>query len=601
LAAAERPLRLTNMARLAQTYYLAAALVCLLAAAESAAQSGAGTAGAVPSSPVLRLPPISPTAPAYGGGGVTRTAGTRVFVFQELPEHGDTARLWWQPLLAQPQRAAAAHHAVTVQQLVLDALKYSLRVQALRQPVHVAAEEMIQAQADFDARGFMESRFLDLNEPVGSTLATGGPSRLMEHNWEYKAGVRKRTAYGGTWEAAQELGHKNSNSLFFVPQDQGSAQLVLNFTQPLLNGAGRAYNESLIVLAGIDSNLAGAAYAKELQDYLVIVADAYWQLYYQRGLLLLKRRHLERAQRILDDLRSRLDIDTLQSQIVRASAAIATRRTELARAEAAVLNVEAQLRALTNAPQYQPPQPELLPVETPLTERVQFELGGAVQTALTHRPEIDEATQQVRAACVRLDMSHAELLPTLSLVLETYANGLAGESSVGSALERQFSRGSPSYSAGLLFETPLYNRAAQSRLRQREAQRQQVILDFHALVETLSTEVEIAVRDVETAFREMAASYAAMAAVVTNVRYLSERWDLLPGDDRSAGLFLEDMLAAQDRLVDEESAFLQSQVEYARAIIRLKRAMGTLVDVQAVPPSAVETDEAVVEEIPAAR
>lgn len=576
------------MARLAQPLYLALALAVAAAVPESAAQSRTGGGAVRPSREVTRLPPTQAsvrydTAVAPRSGPAALVAATSTFSAEEIPEHGAVAELWWQPHLAQPLRSATGHQPVSVQQLVLDTLAYSHRIQALRQPIRVAAEEMVQAQADFDARGFMESRFLDLNDPVGNTLATGGPSRLMEHDWEYKAGVRKKTSYGGTWEASQRIGHKNSNSLFFIPQDQGSAQLVLNFTQPLLNGAGRAYNERLIVLAGIDGHMAKAAFATQLQDHLLIVADAYWQLYYQRGLLLQKRRHLERAEGILQKLQGRVDVDILESQIVRAKAAIATRRTELVRAEAAVRNIEAQLRALTNAPQFQPPQPELLPVELPLSKPLQFELGGAIQTALMHRPEIDEAMQRVRAACVRLEMSHTELLPTLSLVVEAYTRGLAGNSAIGAALEREFSRGSPSYSAGLLFETPFYNRAAQSRLRQREAQVQQLMFDFRALVETLSAEVEIAARDVETAQNEVTANYAAMAAVVANVRFLAARWDLLPGDDRSAGLFLEDMLAAQDRLVDEESAFLQSQVEYARSLLRLKRAMGTLLDVQDMP------------------
>ena len=47
------------------------------------------------------------------------------------------------------------------------------------------------------------------------------------------------------------------------------------------------------------------------------------------------------------------------------------------------------------------------------------------------------------------------------------------------------------------------------------------------------------------------------------VRATLERWKLLPGDDRSAGLLLEDILTAQDRLMEEESSFLRAQVDYA--------------------------------------
>jgi outer membrane protein TolC len=503
---------------------------------------------------------------------------------EDLPEHGATARVWWQPLVPERQRPAREVTAVTVNQLVFEAMQHSLHVQAIRETVTVAREDIIQAEADFDLHAFMESKFVDTSDPVGNALETGGPDRLIEHDWHYKAGVRQKTYLGGTLELAQRFGHRDSNSLFFVPKNQGNAQLTLNFTQPLLNGAGKAYNESLIVLANLDTSIAVDRYITQLQDYLLTVNEAYWQLYYQRALLLQKQRHLNRAEEILEELEHRIDIDVLQSQIVRARAAVASRRAELARAEAAILNVEARLRALVNAPELSIPRsPEVIPLESPAEVFVQIPFQEAVQTALKNRPELDEAVQKVRAACVRRNMSYRDLLPSLNLVLESYVAGLEGNSSIGDALQRQFDTGAPSYTAGLVFETPLYRRAAHAQFRQREAEYRRLALALQATLETLTTEVEIAVRDVATLHRELQAKFEAMAANVADVRYLRQRWKLLPGDDRSASLLLEDILNAQDRLVEEETSFLRAQVEYATSLAKLRRAMGTLMDIQYAP------------------
>jgi outer membrane protein TolC len=512
---------------------------------------------------------------------------------EDLPEHGRTARIWWQPLVAQRQRPDADAASVTVPKLVIEALEHSLHVRALRQSVAITQEDIVQAHAEFDVHAFIESKFIDTSEPVSNALQTGGPDRLNEHDWNYKAGWRRRTTWGGNWELAQRLGHLDSNSEFFLPKNQGNAQLTLNFTQPLLNGAGKAYNESLIVLAHLDTNIAEDKYAAELQDYLLLVSEAYWQLYYQRASLLQKERHLQRAKDILEELEHRIAIDALQSQIVRARAAVASRRAELDRAQAAIRNVESRLRALVNSPDFSLQRsPELVPLEPPCDALLHVDLRSAVETALRHRPEVDSALQKVRAACVRRNMSERELLPSLSLVLETYVAGIEGNSWVGGAFQRQFDTGAPSYTAGLLFETPLYKRAARSRLRQREAEYRQVTLGFHATVETLTAEVEIAVRDVQTAHREMQTKFTAMAANVADVRYLRQRWNLLPGDDRAASLVLEDILNAQDRLVEEESSFLRAQVEYAKSLAKLRRAMGTLLDVQFAPiaPDAPAVD-----------
>jgi len=502
----------------------------------------------------------------------------------DLPEYAAGRTLWWQPMVQEPLRPEAGVLFVNPHSLVLSALQHSFQIQAIQQTVHIRAEEIIKADAEFDSHAFMESKFVDTSDPVGNVLVTGGPPRLNEHDWTYEAGIRKKNRLGGTLELTQRLGHKNSNSLFFVPQDQGTAQLTLNFTQPLLNGAGRRYNESFTFLAYLGTEIARADYTAQLQDYLLQVTDVYWQLYFERAVLLQKQRHLGRAREILAQLENRLSIDAVKSQVARARSAVASRNAELVRSRTAVRNAESRLRALINSPEFSAPaMPELIPNEYPFDQLLDVKLQDALQVALTHRPEIDEAVKRIRSAAVRQDNSRNALLPSLSLVVESYVRGLRGKSGVGRAWQQQFNTGAPSYSAGLLFDVPIYNRAAQARHRQRQLEQQQLTLEFQSTLETLTTEVEIAVREVDTSYREMQAKLNAISAIVIDVRYLRERWELLPGDDRSASLVLEDILGAQERLMDEEVSFVRAQVDYARSIASLKRATGTLLDVRSVP------------------
>jgi outer membrane protein TolC len=99
---------------------------------------------------------------------------------------------------------------------------------------------------------------------------------------------------------------------------------------------------------------------------------------------------------------------------------------------------------------------------------------------------------------------------------------------------------------------------------------------LEAVVESLSAEVEISVRDVETAYREVHGRYEAMTAAILDVQYFQRRWELLPGDDRAASFLLEDLLDAQDRLALAEHAFVRAQVEYTVNLTRLNRATGIL-------------------------
>lgn len=498
---------------------------------------------------------------------------------------------WWQAVVTNPLRSLSTPYQVDVETLILDALRYSQQVRAISDTVLIRESEIVEAAAAFDVHAFMESKFVRTSDPVGNTLTTGGPPRFRESNWRYSSGLRKKSQWGGTAELSQRIGLQDNNSIFFIPPNQGNSRLTLSYSQPLLNGAGQAYNASLIVLAEIDAGIAENETSRQLQEHLLKVTQAYWELYLQRAALLQKQRNLERASEILEELEHRRGVDSLQSQIVRARAAVASRRAELIRAAAAIRNAEATLRALVNAPQLcAPANLELVPFEPPLKDCVDVTERDALLTALQARPEIDEAMKRLKAASVRLDMSKNELLPALNLVLESYVSGLQGSSDIGQSVVDQFSVGEPSYTAGLVFDMPLHNRVARARFQRRQLELRQMTSDFQATVEVLKAEVEIAVREVHTSYRETQSKYVAMRAADTEVSYLFERWRLLPGDDRSASFLLEDLLDAQNRLAAEEFGFAEAQFAYTVALAELNRVTGTLLKREQITPRLIEED-----------
>ena len=131
--------------------------------------------------------------------------------------------------------------------------------------------------------------------------------------------------------------------------------------------------------------------------------------------------------------------------------------------------------------------------------------------ALQSRAEIDQAIQKVRAAGVRLSVAKNELLPILDVVLESYLSGLRGGNDIGRAWVDQFSVGEPSYSAGIRYEIPFNNRLAKNRHQRRRLEMRQAISQFEFQVETLMSEVDIAVREVDTSYKEMLSRQEAMA------------------------------------------------------------------------------------------
>lgn len=495
---------------------------------------------------------------------------------------------WWESVAAGPLQLSPEFRPVDVESLILEALRFSPRVRAISDGALIRETAIFEAKADFDAKTFMDSKFNRGNDPVGSSLTTGGPGRLLTDDWYYSAGMKKRTARGGALEASQRIGIADSNSRFFLPTTQGNSKMTLSFTQPLLNGAGRTYNERLIVLAQIDTAAGWDRLAQELQEHLVQVVEVYWELRTQRVSLVQKQRHLERGRVLLEDLRSRRELDALESQIIRAEAAETLRKTELIRAAAAIRNLEARLRALVASPEMLANRRmEIVPTDQPARELIQVGIRDAVIEAMENRPEVDEATQQIRAAGVRIDVARAELRPRLDMIVQGYVAGLDGDYDLGNAFVRQFSAGGPGYSGGLVFDMPLGNQAARARYQKRQLELRQLTSQFHAIMETLAADVETAVREVETSYREMQARHESMRAAGREAENLHERWRLLPGDDRSGSFLLQDLLDSQDRLSREEQQFAESQRLYTISLIRLKRATGTLLQHESITPQRV--------------
>jgi outer membrane protein TolC len=492
---------------------------------------------------------------------------------------------WWSQYLDRPLWDSDRALTIDVEALVLGAVKHSPKVLALSTVPEIQKTEICVAQATFDPRAFLESKFIRTSDTATTILTAGGDTsltpRYRDQNWYYSGGIRRKTDLGGQFEASQKFGLENNNAEIYQPEwalyPQGSSRLTISYTQPLLNGAGRAYNESVIVLAAIEAGAATDQFAAELQNHLLEVNKAYWTLYLERVNLLQRRHLLQQAEAILSELDGRKKFDANGGQIVRAKSAVESRRAGLVRCGAAVHNAEARINLLVNDPQLLvPDRGELIPIQQPHLQYPNIGVRDSLIMALYNRPEINQSLQQIKAASVREQVAQKDLLPVLDAILSIYTMGLEGDSQMGRAWVDQFAVGEPGYTTGLQFEVPLGNRQAKARLLKRQLECQQFSMQLKQTVAVLVEETEVAVRDVDASFREAQAQYLAMQAANTEIKYLEARWKLLPSEEQVAGIVLEDLLSAQDRCANAEFGFATAQVGYNVSLANLNRATGVL-------------------------
>ncbi len=485
---------------------------------------------------------------------------------------------WWQPLVSRSIRRDADAVPLGLEEVLYEALSNSEQIRVFRQLPPIRQTAIIEADSAFDWHAFLDSQWDDFSDPIGSTLTAGpGINRFRDHNLTGSMGARKRTRTGGQLELAQQLGWRDNNSQFFQPAPQGTSRIALNFTQPLLRGRGRAYNNSLICLAQIDHNVAHDELMRQLQAHLLEVSRAYWAIYLERGVLYQKLRTYDRAKQIVERLRLRKNIDAPQAQIQAAEATLADRQSDLARALTAVKNAEARIRALVNSPRYGEFETlELIPVDPPSFDIIPVNLDLAVAEAISSHPEIQQSLRQIKASSIRLGMSRHELMPVLNLVTSAYVAGLAGQGDIAEAWRSQFNQGEPGYSVGLQFELPLGNRAAHARKDRRHRELKQSQHRYRVVMNTVMLEVKIAVREIETAQKELFSKQQVVAARETQLNHSVARWERLPGQDATTNLMLTNILSAQEDLARAEFEYLQAQITYNLSRINLRKATGSL-------------------------
>ena len=513
-------------------------------------------------------------------------------------QHGKTDVTWWTSLVNQPLNQLNQAFPVNTNELVIQALRNSPRIKAVSKTPLIRELQVVEADSEFDTVTFLQSQFQDRVDPVGNSLTTGGAPFLEDNIWSAEAGLRRKLRNGADYQISQRLGFQNSNSTFFTPQDQGTATLALNVTQPLLRGRGEYVNQAQILIAQSTGGAAWDTFKTELQIELEQVVTAYWDLYLQRSIYLQRRRNVERGQQTLARLEGRQGLDSLPAQIARARSAVLTRRTELANAFRDVRNAETEIRRLIADKNWQASQSiELLPAEMPLALSTGLELEQVVYTALENRPEISEAIRRIRVASVQRNVSANELLPQLDLLLGTYVSSLRGDSGILNAFQDQFGQVTPGYSVGIEFELPYRNRAARSRLQQQNLQFKRLQNELESVIQNVIAESQVATRKVSSALETLNAARQAVVASRADLLQNQKRWEsfaLVEGDltdGQSPTTVLDQLLDSQERLSQTENVYVQAEQELKVSEVSLQRIMGTLLMHQQVNFSRTVTND----------
>jgi len=365
-------------------------------------------------------------------------------------------------------------------------------------------------------------------------------------------------------------------------------QLQLGFTQPLLNGFGRRVNGRFILIARNDVRFAGSVFRQKVMTTVYQVLSLYWEVASARQHVEVAQKALDLTEKTLADITKEAQLGVIAPhELVRARAEVSRQRGSLVRARANYEDKAEQFKTavskhvgpdLTGAeiiPSSQLPEPR--PGEVP-------ELAEALSQAVANRPEIEQASLNLRNQAITIKAARNAMLPGLN-IFATYApQGLSGNrifrdtngnvvgveaAGLGDSLSQMFRNKYPDYTAGVSISVPLRNRTARADMARS-------LIEQRQLEASLQQQKEMAEEGVRRALIAVTEAKAEIEAARGAVELARQTLD---GEQRKFQLGQSDVfrvVLAQRDLFDAEENAVTASSGYAQALVQVELATGTI-------------------------
>jgi outer membrane protein TolC len=334
----------------------------------------------------------------------------------------------------------------------------------------IANTEIDRAQGRFDPAAVLQNDF-DRAETPQAGFFPGAPPRVgiegdRIDQYTMGLGLSQTTITGGTASMGVRTNPLRSTAQGLPLNPQTRSSVDLSFSQPLLEGRGRAVNLAPIELARIDTERSFYQLKGSVEQLVRGVIEAYWALVAARVDVWARQQQVEQGRVVLDYTKKRAATDlAAKGDVWDAQIALANFRTGQIASETNLLRREAALRNILGLPPSD--QTQIVPV-TPLpTDRADVEWEAVLQTAEQYRPDLIERKLILEADRQQLLLARNSALPRVDATALYRWDGLAGDAPDGTVISSgggQFT----GWQFGIDVSMPLGLRESRAALRQQE-------------------------------------------------------------------------------------------------------------------------------------
>lgn len=410
---------------------------------------------------------------------------------------------------------------------------------------------------------------------------TGG-EKVDTDTFTFNFGGLQSLRTGGSARVDFQNNRASTNNIFSNFNPSFGSSLNANLSQPLLRDFRIDSNRFQINVAKKNREISDVQFRQTVVNTVANVKNLYYDLLYSIDNLEAQRKSLSLAERFLEENQIKVRVGTLAPlDVVAAESEKASREELVILAEAALLDAEDALKRAI-FPDNDPAMwaVKIVPVERPTADPVTVDLAAAVTRALANRTDIVAARKGLENDELNVKFTRNQKLPVVDVVAAYGTTGVGGTflereglggpvirtipGGFGDALSDVFGRTFPTWTLGVNFSYPLFNRQAEAASARARVSRDQTLASLRRMEMQITAEVRSAARAVETNFKRVASTRAA--------RVLQERRLDAETKKFGAGMSTNFLVTqAQRDLAVAEVAELRAIADYRRSLVNLER------------------------------
>ncbi|MFO8008125.1 MAG: TolC family protein [Candidatus Brocadiia bacterium] len=444
------------------------------------------------------------------------------------------------------------------------ALRHNLDLDVQLRAPAIAAESVNEAEAGFEPALFGNAAYARVEQPTATEL-----SAAESKSYRGDLGVRIPLRTGGDVVFDLAANRLETSDPFSTLNPSYGSSMTASISQPLLRDAGVRTNTHLIRIARYETQQVEARTKLEVIRVLAAVERVYWRLYAARRELEVRKNEYDLAVAQLGRARRRADVgEAAEVEVIRAEAGVAERLEGIIIADNRVRDRERELKRVLNRPGLSiGGTTQVIPVTEPDPVRYHLDVERLTEFALTNRMEMLELELQIAADQSAEAFARNQTLP---LVAVDYTYGISGLGDTpGDAFDLMCDCEFDSHQVGLSLSVPLGNRLARSRLRRAVFTRLQRLASQARRSAQIQQEVADAADQLDATWQRILASRQGTILAART----------LDAEERQFELGLRtstEVLEAQTRLADAQSAEIRAVAEYQIAQVDLAFAVGAL-------------------------